>query len=126
MNARLAVIRLALAVSLALPLPSCGSAAHCHLFRAQEYGCPTADTLTVTVLGRFKKTGIYHVPIGTTVGDMIRMAEMLPAPPGKDDGWILTLTQSKNGFRARDGISRKGLDIKLADHAKLKVLRYTF
>jgi hypothetical protein len=121
-------VGLAWTVSLGLLLAACGSANPHEPLRAKEYGKPTRDTVTVTVGGGFRRPGAYHVPAGTTVGDLIHMAEMLP-DPGRGSElhmWSLKLSQSKNGFNSFNETPEERLRVTLEDQARLAVHKYNF
>ncbi len=94
----------------------------------REYGQRTTRTISVTVEGGFKKPGVYQVLPGTTLGDVINMAHMLPNPEkGTELGlWSLSLKQSEHKFNSFKMISDRMLRMELRDQGRLCVKKYNY
>lgn len=94
------------------------------------YGKAAENTIAVIVGKGFRNPGTHHVPRGTTLRQLLKMAPMLPNPGrGSEAGWwSLKVSQMKNG-RATGLISKetpteKELDTILEDAAQISVIKY--
>ena len=94
------------------------------------YGRAAEDTIAVTVGRGFRNPGIHHVPRGTTLRQLLKMAPMLPNPErGAELGWwSLKVGQLKNGKLAEvitdNKPTEKELDTILEDAAQISVIKW--
>lgn len=94
------------------------------------YGIAADNTIVVTIGKGFRNPGIHHVPSGTTVRQLLKMAPMLPDPGrGSELGWwSLKVAQIKKGratgFISKEEPTEKELDTILEDAAQISVIKY--
>lgn len=96
----------------------------------RSYGQSAENAIAAVVTKGFRKPGTHHVPRGTTVRELLEMAQMLPNPGrGAEAGWwSLKVAQLKNGnpvgFISRETPTEAELNTILEDGAQVSVIKW--
>ncbi len=95
-----------------------------------EYGCSSQNTISVTAQTGFRRSGVHHVPKGTTLRQFLEIASMLPNRKwGAIEGFCgCRVEQLRNGqgagFQIPGRPTETQLDEVLEDGAIVSILKW--